>query len=93
MTDQPADAVVATACERLCSDQQRAVVACVISLRDAAAGAIGGSDYDDDDGIDPATTNAATSPTSAIDANRASCLSGAVMAWTRCCEEANVGQV
>ena len=93
MTDQPADAVVATACERLCSDQQRAVVACVNSLRDAAAGASGGSDYDDDDGIDPATTNAAASPTSAIDANRASCLSGAVMAWTRCCEEANVGQV
>lgn len=93
MTDQPADAVVATACERLCSDQQRAVVACVNSLRDAAAGASGGSDYDDDDGIDPATTNAAASPTSAIDANRASCLSGAVMAWTRCCEEANIGQV
>lgn len=89
MTDQPASADVATACERLCSDQQRAVVACVNSLRDAAAGASGGSDYDDD-GIDPA---AAASPTSAIDANRASCLSGAVMAWTRCCEEANVGQV
>ena len=92
MTDQPASADVATACERLCSDQQRAVVACVNSLRDAAAGASGGSDYDDD-GIDPATTNAAASPTSATDANRASCLSGAVMAWTRCCEEANVGQV
>ena len=91
MTDQPANADVATACERLCSDQQRAVVACVNSLRDAAAGASGGSDYDDD-GIDPATT-AAASPTSATDANRASCLSGAVMAWTRCCEEANVGQV
>ena len=87
MTDQPAYADVATACERLCSDQQRAVVACVNSLRDAAAGASGGSDYDVD-GIDPAA-----SPTSAIDANRASCLSGAVMAWTRCCEEANVGQV
>ena len=92
MTDQPADADVATACERLCIEQQRAVVACVNSLRDAAAGPRGGSDCDDD-GIEPTTTNAAAAPASAIDANRESCLSGAVMAWTRCCEEANIARV
>jgi hypothetical protein len=92
MTDQPADADVGTACERLCSEQQRALVACVNSIRDAAAGASGGGDCDDY-GIEPTTKNAAVATTSTIDANRASCLSGAVMEWTRCCEEANSGRV
>jgi hypothetical protein len=91
MTDPPADANVATACERLCSEQQRALVACVNSIRDAA-GASGGGDHGDG-GIEPTATNAAAALAGAAANTRAFCLPGAVMAWTRCCEEANSGRV
>ena len=56
-------------CERLCINQQRALVACVESIR---------RNHSDDDTTTKATTMTAT------------CLPEAVMAWTKCCEEANL---
>lgn len=85
MTERPANADV-TECERQCSEQQRALVACVNSIRDA--GASGGGDAEKTSGGGDNKTNSA-----AIAATQASCLSVAVMAWTRCCENANEGRV
>jgi hypothetical protein len=63
-------------CERLCSNQQRALVDCVDSIRRLHSD--GGTNNDD------------TSATATTMTANTSCLPEAVMAWTRCCEEANL---
>ncbi len=76
-----------TECERRCVEQQRALVACVNSIRDAAAG---GTRIVDDAAT--ARTDATAAAATTIATRASSCLSGAVLAWTTCCEMANEGR-
>mmetsp|Transcript_5786 Transcript_5786/g.12550 ORF Transcript_5786/g.12550 Transcript_5786/m.12550 type:complete len:96 (+) Transcript_5786:31-318(+) len=64
-----------TACERLCSSQQKALVACVDSIRAAR------SNREDDESTNDEASSSSQAP---------ACLSMAVSAWTKCCEEANI---
>ena len=64
-------------CERLCSNQQRALVDCVDSIRR-------------NNHSDGGTNNYDTSATATTMTAKTTCLPEAVMAWTRCCEEANL---
>ncbi len=90
MSEQSADyAVDVTECERRCVEQQRALVACVNSIRDAAAG---GANVDYNATVRTDATAAAAAATTTIATRASSCLSGAVLAWTTCCEMANEGR-
>mmetsp|Transcript_9439 Transcript_9439/g.21286 ORF Transcript_9439/g.21286 Transcript_9439/m.21286 type:complete len:99 (+) Transcript_9439:24-320(+) len=68
--------VAPTACELQCSSQQKALVACVDSIRAARSS---------DDGASTSGNESSTTATDAPD-----CMLTAVQAWTKCCEEANV---
>lgn len=73
-----------TACETECTQQQKALVSCVESIRAARmqqAQQVDQNDGGDGDGDD--TTTSTDTP---------ECLPLAVAAWTKCCEEANLRQ-
>jgi hypothetical protein len=64
-----------TACQRECSMQQKALTACVDSIRAARENQ---SSSDGESGASSDTPE---------------CLLGAVAAWTKCCEEANLREM
>ncbi len=80
-----------TACETECTDQQKALVACVDSIRAArmqqAEQAVEQSDDGSPDGGGDGDGDATTTSTDTPE-----CLPMAVAAWTKCCEEANLRQ-
>lgn len=77
-----------TACETECIDQQKALVACVDSIRAARLqqAEVEGEQQNDNDGDDNGDATTTTST------DTPECLSMAVAAWTKCCEEANLRQ-
>lgn len=76
-----------TACQKECTSQQQTLVACVETIRasrqsvSSASSQTSASSDGDDEPQDS---------TSGMSNSTPQCLPGAVAAWTRCCEEANV---